>query len=171
VVKENLFALAHRLDADVVLVRGRVGEKRLHEKVLEPSHHPVDLDRLANALRDPRLRRVPVGIEQDQASLSAALDELVRLDHQRCVSHPRVLGLDGRKVHEGARLAVDGLGTRGDRRNSQRHLDPAGRHLLHEPLNQELSICLPDRSLGHGARQWGGVCTNFAPIDVDIGNG
>jgi hypothetical protein len=61
--KEDLVALALRVDADIVLGVGRMGEERLDDKIVEGAGHRLDLDRLPCALHDPRLALVPLLVQ------------------------------------------------------------------------------------------------------------
>jgi len=76
VVEEDLVSLALRVDADIVLVRGLVRHKGLDDERLEHAADVAGGHGLVESLADPLLGVVPGGVEQEEARLAAAFDEL-----------------------------------------------------------------------------------------------
>mmetsp|Transcript_3441 Transcript_3441/g.13652 ORF Transcript_3441/g.13652 Transcript_3441/m.13652 type:complete len:488 (-) Transcript_3441:84-1547(-) len=92
VVEEELVGLAMRLDADVVLIALVVGHERFHNERLENAGDTLHLRLASDAFVHPVLHLRPALVDRQETSLTTALDELIRLDHQRRVQEPRVLG-------------------------------------------------------------------------------
>jgi hypothetical protein len=97
--EKNPVTLSDRVDADVVLGVGRVGEERFNDEGVERASGLLDELGLARALLDPSTSLLPLLVEAEKASLSASLDELIGLADEFGVEDPfgeTLAGLDRR---------------------------------------------------------------------------